>query len=311
MGIELNDVRFLLDAHRSGVDFRNTLTIGRQNLSVEDVYLDHLLRNYAGLPFRAAHGRFAEPLFEYLGAHDVSSIDASEYEGATIIQDLNEPIAETLCNRFSVVYEAGTLEHVFNFPVAMRNCMRMVAVGGHLLIHTPANNYFGHGFYQFSPELFYRVLRPENGFEIERMIALEYSIEDPFRTRWYEVADPAAVRGRVELINGTLVLLLVRAKRVSGADPLMRTPQQSDYAEAWKSGDPAGPEAGLAGAGRGSFARRTKDWVKARVSPSLAFTVKRAKSQFRSMLSLSGWARKVKRQRSFTNPAYFKPIPPP
>jgi len=37
-------------------------------------------------------------------------------------------------------------------------------------IHTPASNLCGHGFYQFSPELFYRALNATNGFEVERMI---------------------------------------------------------------------------------------------------------------------------------------------
>jgi hypothetical protein len=29
---------------------------------------------------------------------------------------------------------------------------------------TPANNQMGHGFYQFSPELFFRVFSQENGY---------------------------------------------------------------------------------------------------------------------------------------------------
>ena len=54
--------------------------------------------------------------------------------------------------------------------------MKMVKTGGHLMLFTPANNYFGHGFYQFSPELFYRVLSKENGFEVRRMVVLEDNI---------------------------------------------------------------------------------------------------------------------------------------
>jgi hypothetical protein len=32
---------------------------------------------------------------------------------------------------------------------------------------------FGHGFYQFSPELFYSVLAPHNGFRIIKMAIVE------------------------------------------------------------------------------------------------------------------------------------------
>jgi 2-polyprenyl-3-methyl-5-hydroxy-6-metoxy-1,4-benzoquinol methylase len=53
------------------------------------------------------------------------------------------------------VFDGGTLEHIFDYPTAIKNCMKMVKPGGHLLLTTPANNWFGHGFYQFSPELFY------------------------------------------------------------------------------------------------------------------------------------------------------------
>ena len=61
--------------------------------------------------------------------------------------------------QFDVVYDGGTLEHVFNFPVALRNAMELLRPGGRLFtIHTCANNLCGHGFYQFSRELFYRTL---------------------------------------------------------------------------------------------------------------------------------------------------------
>ena len=77
---------------------------------------------------------------------------------------MNLPIGDDLKRKFSVVIDGGTLEHVFNFPVAIKNCMQMLDVGGHFFVHTMANNFMGHGFYQFSPELFYRVFSPENGF---------------------------------------------------------------------------------------------------------------------------------------------------
>jgi len=111
--------------------------------------------------------------------------------------------------------------------------MEMVRVGGHLLLQTPANNYCGHGFYQFSPELYYRVLSPENGFVVERMLACEsYS-----GSRWYEVTDPAQVKARVELIgSGQRVMLLIRARRTHEAAIFATWPQQSDYVEAWSKG---------------------------------------------------------------------------
>ncbi len=107
--------------------------------------------------------------------------------------------------------------------------MEMVKVGGHFLAITPANNFFGHGFYQFSPELFFRVLSPENGFQMERMVAVEYG----FRRRWFEVSDPEVVRARVALVNSVPVMLFLQAKRVAALPVLSKTPQQSDYVAIW------------------------------------------------------------------------------
>ena len=56
-----------------------------------------------------------------------------------------------------MVIDGGLLEHVFDFPTAIRNCMRMVRQGGHLILNLPVNNFPGHGFYRFSPELVFRV----------------------------------------------------------------------------------------------------------------------------------------------------------
>ena len=121
------------------------------------------------------------------------------------------------------------LTTVFDFPRAIANCMKMVAVGGHFLGVTPTNNLMGHGFYQFSPELFFRVLTPENGFVMERMIAFEMT---PLAA-WYEVTDPAQARGRVKLTNRRPTCLLIQARKVARVPLLTVTPQQSDYAVKW------------------------------------------------------------------------------
>ena len=89
-------------------------------------------------------------------------MDFSAYEGAAILHDLNEPVGDELKEKFTFVLDGGTLEHIFNFPVAITGAMEMVAVGGHLAIVTGGNNFFGHGFYQFSPELFFRAFNLEN-----------------------------------------------------------------------------------------------------------------------------------------------------
>ena len=234
MGLDLNAVQFLLRAHRQGVSFESVLTIGRLKLDVFPTALLELLRR-RGLPVEPFPEQlpqtvYAEPFFRCLGAKNVCSLDASDYEGASFIHDLNQPIPAEWRERFDVVCDGGTLEHVFNFPVALRNCMEMVRADGHLFLDAPGNNWFGHGFYQFSPELFYRALSEGNGYEVVEMIAHAAGPQ----ARWYRVADPTAVQSRVELISYTLIHLLVCARRNRIVELFRQMPQQSDYTVLWR-----------------------------------------------------------------------------
>ena len=253
MGVGVATAEFLVEAARDGVRFDRTATIGKQAVFVGRPRLGRLVRRHGlwpeGESRRDFYTRFRDepgvldPLLHVLGAQDVSSVDASPYEDATIIHDLNEPIGDDLRKRFSVVFDGGTLEHVFNAPVALRSYMEMVEVGGHLIIHTMANNYLGHGFYQFSPEFFYRALTPANGYQVERVVLVENDIawrdvaglRIPIETAgaWYQVADPESVRSRVVLQNRRPVVVQVQAKRIADVKPFETSPQQSDYVEMW------------------------------------------------------------------------------
>ena len=124
---------------------------------------------------------------------------------------MNEPIPHDLKFRYSVVLDGGSLEHVFNFPVAIKNCMEMLQVGGHYLGVTPANNFMGHGFYQFSPELFFSVFSEENGYELTSLIVFE----DKYNAKWFSVKNPQKINTRVALINDIPTYLLILAKRIS------------------------------------------------------------------------------------------------
>jgi SAM-dependent methyltransferase len=246
MGFDVQCVKFLLNARHQGVRFTRTAILGRQELFIEPAWLRRILRAF-GLDGSEAAARrilaegdgFAEPLLRLLGAEQICSVDASSYEGASIVHDMNLPIPSRLKAAFSVVIDAGTLEHIFDFPTAIRNCMEMVEERGHLLLVTPANNFLGHGFYQFSPELFFRVLSPENGFSIGKVIACEV---DP-TALWYQVLDPARAGRRVELTTSRPAYLLVEARKTHQVPVLTVAPQQSDYTALWREAAPSRPRA--------------------------------------------------------------------
>lgn len=236
MGIDRNVAKFLVWAHSLGVDFERTATLGRQELNLRPADVRASFSMF-GMPksdveIRAlfeSFGGFAEGFVQSLGAEQVDSFDYSDYEGATHLQDMNDEISEDLHERYSVVFDGGALEHVFNFPVAIQNCMRMVEPGGHFLAITPTNNFTGHGFYQFSPELFFQTLCPTRGYEVRSMVAFTKLSG----SRWYSVRRPEEVGKRVRLVNRVPTYLGVIARRLTDSKLLDLTPQQSDYRSAW------------------------------------------------------------------------------
>jgi len=108
-------------------------------------------------------------LLKALGFASVDSMDVSGYEGATILHDLNAPsIPPALENRFDVVFDRGTAEHVFNAPNTLAAVARMCAPGGRAMHLSPSTNHMDHGFVMFSPRLFADYYTA-NGFVVERI----------------------------------------------------------------------------------------------------------------------------------------------
>ena len=249
MGIIRSNATFYLEARRRGVSFTRTMTLGRQRLYVRPAELRQLaetfrpeLRDGVG---DLQHGDLADGfLRRFLEVGFLQALDHSDYEGAAIVQDLNEPIPAALHGSFDAVIDSGTLEHVFNFPAAIANAMNLVKPGGSLFVGSPANNMCGHGFYQFSPELFFRVFDPANGFTLQRMVLVTHPFpgaELSPRQTWYDVTDPAAAGTRAPLMTSTPAFLMVEARRTSAEPIILKAPQQSDYVARWSAdGQPRG-----------------------------------------------------------------------
>jgi hypothetical protein len=212
VGIDRRGQQFLEAARASGVDFSRLCTIGRQDMTV------------AGL----SRAEYADGVFRGLGAHTVDALDISDYEGATVVHDLNGAEPPEVTERYTAVLDGGSLEHIFHVPNALRSITSLVEVGGHVLFINPTDGNSGHGFYQFSPEFFFRVLSPENGF---RMVSCYY--RELGRRPWYEVPDPASIGRRVEISARTSAYLYVVAQKVSAATPFEKPPLQSDYVATW------------------------------------------------------------------------------
>jgi hypothetical protein len=237
MGITKHDAAFLFHAKKSGTDFSSTVMLGRQVLYASAAEINHCIDKHRfdmkkldQLQFK---DQYAEPLLELLGASNIDSIDYSDYEGANIIVDLNKPNPPTdLKQRFTCIIDGGTIEHIFNFPVAVKTCMDSLKVGGYFLGITPANNQMGHGFYQFSPELMFRVFSEENGFHMKQLLISVDAVGDE-EQEWYEVPDPKTLKSRVMLVNDRPITMRYIAEKIAHREVFEITPQQSDYTATW------------------------------------------------------------------------------
>jgi hypothetical protein len=221
MGLNPRGLEFLVALD---LPLGDVATLGRQEAHNLDAETTERLTGVPG-PI----GTFAEPILGRIGAGSVTSIDASDYEGATIVADMNVPLDEDLRQRFDTVIDGGTLEHVFNIGVGVANAMEMVRQGGWLVHITPTNQAAGHGFYQLSPELFFRALSPTNGYQIRCVLVREETLKGVWR--W--VRDPDEVGHRIQFRTAGEAYLYVAAQRVEARSVMESWPQQSDYESEW------------------------------------------------------------------------------
>jgi SAM-dependent methyltransferase len=220
MGLDFKTAEFLLAEFQRKVSFRRLLVLGRQNVYMTPSEINRV-KELTGISLEPSG--FADEFFRALGASNLSFLDRAEYEGADLLHDLNQPLPTRFHGCFDVVIDGGTLEHVFNFPTALKSCMEAVALGGRLMIFTPGDGLMGHGFFQFSPELFYRACGSANGFKVERMLICHFR-------RWYDVIDPEEAGHRVEATIGHPTILCVTAHRQEVKPIFAQWPIQTDYA---------------------------------------------------------------------------------
>lgn len=223
MGIDEHGLLFLQYA-KTFRDFGKTVTIGRQDIYARESFVRGAVQ--AGSDYK--NEKYCEQLLSnYFGASAVDSVDNSAFDGASIIHDMNLPLPSHLAASYDTVIDGGCLEHIYNIPEALKNCSQLCKPGGQILHILPANNFCGHGFWQFSPELFFSLYSDKNGYQDTEVILADLSDS----TRWFKVSPPSKGH-RVDVICSTELYALVRTV-LSDASFSHNNIQQSDYAFAW------------------------------------------------------------------------------
>lgn len=140
MGISWNLARMMAIAHREAVPFTRSLTLGHAQWFVTPTQFQMLRNRYAltgSMQQFEPWPLYSEPWLRFLGAEITDAMDASAYESANIVHDLNTPVPEHLHGNYDGVADCGTLEHVFNFPTAIASAMQLVRPGGTFFMVTP------------------------------------------------------------------------------------------------------------------------------------------------------------------------------
>lgn len=221
MGIDQHALQLLTHAYARRGAFGSTVTLGRQSV----ILGPDVARRWIG----STQGGWCEPLLEArFGATSVESIDNSAYEGATIVADFNRPMPAALTARFDTVLDLGCTEHIFDVAQSFRNIVALCKPGGWIIHEVPSDGCCGHGFFQFTPELFHSWYCADNGFDETQV----YLADTHDVNAWYRVPAPQDGK-RINIRSQGEVYVLVLTRYLGGGKVKV---QQSDYEFMWADG---------------------------------------------------------------------------
>lgn len=216
MGMVFNTIYNFMRENTSNIYKGTILEIGKQ-----DVYYDlctiKKMAQYARFSLREIRKDEIElskkyndritdvTLFKLIGFDKVLSLDYSSYEDADIIWDMNRQITNDYYNKFDVIYDGGTCEHVFNTPVFLENLCKMVKVGGTIIHELPTAGYIDHGFYSFSPTLFYDFYTANN-FKINFITLFKQNKDKRFNELWQEINYVPGMYDNIQLTEDSDVI---------------------------------------------------------------------------------------------------------
>jgi hypothetical protein len=247
MGITKSSVRLLLDQSRKKNFQGSVLQLGRQSVylswkelqeyaSLHEVELQKVekvnLSNFTNLADRNYIDDIT--LFQALGFQDVYSCDASKFEGATYVFDLNYLVPESMCSQFDLIINGGTIEHIFHLPNALLNIHNMLKISGQIIHFAPTSNHVDHGFYCFSPTLFYDYYHA-NQYTIDSAYLFEQPFSDTTLGSWkiYHYQPGCLDQFSVGGLPGTFGTYFVATKTTSSTGDVI--PQQNFYQKAYGS----------------------------------------------------------------------------
>lgn len=196
MGLAPSSIRFLAREHKNKPFKSPVLTLGRQviwvtydevkRILISEGIQPQPLKDVTDLTTKIptqSSGYISDiAFFRLMNVEELYTLDFNDYEHADIIADLNKPIPSEFQGRFNLIFDGGTLEHIFDIKQAMMNISLMLKPKGKIIHLSPTSNYIGHGFYSFSPSLFFDYYLANKFVNLKAYICVQGT--DPNRGKW-------------------------------------------------------------------------------------------------------------------------------
>lgn len=124
-------------------------------------HTSNMFKNDPNLAEASKHFIHAKTLFGLLGIDEYFDMDIYDTDSPHYLHDLNTPIDKNMYDKFSLLLDGGTIEHIFDIKKVMENIVNMLKLNG-CVVHITSFN-IDHGFYAISPCFFYEFYSA-NGF---------------------------------------------------------------------------------------------------------------------------------------------------
>ncbi|MEM1351065.1 MAG: hypothetical protein AAGF27_01905 [Pseudomonadota bacterium] len=99
---------------------------------------------------------------------------------------MSTPVTQHSFNRFEIIYDGETTEHVFDIRQAFLNVHNTLSEDGIFVSSAGADGWFSHGFYQIGPDVPWRFWHASLGYDV--LGCWTFSRAD--RTEPTEIPDP-------------------------------------------------------------------------------------------------------------------------
>lgn len=232
MGVSKTTAFLLQELSRKGLLGGSLLQLGVQRISPDAKAMNKSFSLEHGVSYSFEAPSSKKQFWQNLGFKFVSSLDISDFEGAELIWDLNVPLGDSFAEHFDVVFDGGTMEHVFKTGCVIENIGRLLKVGGLVIHEVPCSNMVDHGFYSFSPT-FFKDYYTKIGYEIVEILLI---VKSRHRAKVYQYF-PREINSSIPQNWGKQNVNVWCVAQKKSNKIQVEAPYQTLYVNAWSEAD--------------------------------------------------------------------------